>query len=90
MDIKKVKAVLMLWGIIFSLFATFVLYCSFLVIFLNHPEGYTITINDYNERFIEMIIFSISIVAAIIGQILFFKGNRKQIREIVLPEFTKK
>ena len=56
-----------LWSSIFTLLMSVVLYATFLSIFLTEKKAIYVTINDYGESVIELIIFSIALFFAFIG-----------------------
>jgi hypothetical protein len=56
-----------LWSSIFTLLMSVVLYATFLSIFLTEKKAIYVTVNDYGEGVIELIIFSIALFFAFIG-----------------------
>ena len=61
----KMHAIIRLWAIIFPLLASFVLYITFLFIFLS--EAVYVSVNSFGEAFVELLIFSVALLLALAG-----------------------
>lgn len=66
---EQFMTILKLWGPIFALVMSVVLYVTFLSIFLSEKKAIYVAVNDYGEGLIELIIFSIALFFAFIGYI---------------------
>ena len=66
---ERFMTLIRLWGSIFTLLMSVVLYVTFLSIFLSEKKAIYVTVNDYGEGLIELTIFSIALFFAFIGYI---------------------
>jgi len=68
--------IIRLWGFVSTLLMSVVLYVTFLFIFLSEKKAIYVTVNDYGEGLIELIIFSIALFLAFIGYFSLLRDKR--------------
>lgn len=73
---REFMTIIRLWGFIFTLLMSVVLYVTFLSIFLSEKKAIYVTVNDYGEAVIELVIFSIALFLAFIGYFSLLRDKR--------------
>lgn len=70
---RKFGTTLKLWGLMFTLCMTVILYATFLVVFFANDKMAIISVNSHGEGLIEFIVIPISLGFAVAGHALMMR-----------------
>ncbi len=70
---RKINTSLKLWGLMFTLCMTVILYATFLVVFFAQDKMAIISVDSHGEGLIEFIVIPVSLGFAVAGHALMMK-----------------